>query len=455
MSNASSGSGKGEMIMMLFIITTGMLLAGGLASNYKPGTPVIPDATTMGGGVCCDSGDGNNCHPIVDATHPAITYTSTKFGSQQYGLLKSNVTLKEGGFHLDDTKQLAPVNNPIIVNTTQGFVARNGNFECGKGTQDQLWNPVQNGPQCIPIPDDEIVYVCKKNCFARQCHAVVKNVTCYGDKTTVYDAYFRLSDIPSPGIPDLIKNCHSALVGTLNTPNLPGFSPNVTTTVNPFPEHKTLQLSTLKFNVVNQQTGTSLWVSPYCKPAIYVYPPQTEQVHIAIAPAGKLLKTIPDYPPGGWTITADPNGTITYQNNIYDYLFYEARIPDALIPTQHSGYIVANDDLKNFFSSTLPVLGLNTKEQQQFSEYWLKALPKNPFYFISIVPQTILDTISPLTITPYPDTVLRITLKFQPLDQPIPVTPPNLPLIHRNGFTVVEWGGIFKQDKNHPFSCFM
>src|SRR5205085_5716936 len=101
----------------------------------------------------------------------------------------------------------------------------------------------------------------------------------------------------------------------------------------------------------------------------------------------------------------------------------------------------------------LPKLGLNMKEQNQFTDYWLKALPYSPYYKISIIPQNILNGISPLSINPQPDTILRVTLNFEPTDSPISILPPVFSPITRTGFTVVEWAGMYKMDKNHPFTC--
>lgn len=224
---------------------------------------------------------------------------------------------------------------------------------------------------------------------------------------------------------------------------------------NPYASHSSLQLHTFLFASPVPVATASTMASPYCKPAVYLYPPKEETVHVSIAPKGNVLFTIPQYPTTGWDVLAKPNGDITDQNKTYDYLFYEAKIPDNLLPEQKTGYVIAYKDLAEFFSTTLPKLGLNKKEQSQFTTYWLKALPENPYYLISVVPGKTLNDISPLYIFPTPQTVIRVTLSFKPLDKKITIPQPVLPTIQRNGFSVVEWGGLFKQDKNHPFTCLM
>jgi hypothetical protein len=68
----------------------------------------------------------------------------------------------------------------------------------------------------------------------------------------------------------------------------------------------------------------------------------------------------------------------------------------------------------------------------------------------------LVDSLAPLTIEPKPDSVLRVSLYFKALEEKIDVTPPALSPFERKGFTVTEWGGLFKADKEHPnFTCVM
>jgi len=195
-----------------------------------------------------------------------------------------------------------------------------------------------------------------------------------------------------------------------------------------------------------------------CKPALYLYPDKQEQITVKLSLNGELTYTNPLYPPNGWQVIADPRGKITYHNQTFDYLYYEAKIPDNFFSEasiQNSGYAVAYANLQQFFSDILPKLGLNSNETHEFTSYWLKALPNAPYYKVSLLPQALIDTFAPLTIDPKPDTILRVTLYFQPLDQQISLEEPKLLPVQRSGFTVVEWAGAFKSDKNHPFTCLM
>ena len=46
-----------------------------------------------------------------------------------------------------------------------------------------------------------------------------------------------------------------------------------------------------------------------------------------------------------------------------------------------------------------------------------------------------------LTVTPEPDTVLRVFMAYQPLEGAVKIAPQTLTAPERTGFTVVEWGG--------------
>ncbi len=447
--------GKSELPILVAVIGFSVILAGGLLTSYHPGT--YPYQYLRVTALCCDSGNGDACHPNQQQT---FSYINDQGVATPYGLLKSGVTLTEGGNHLKDSGQKYN-NDPIVINVSDGYKQSTGDYECGKGVNDQLWD-TRDGKKCVAIPNEELIYVCRKNCPVTSIACNLKangedptngaDTTCYGDKTTVFDVYFRMADDPKPGVPDVIKNCQNRASAPVTISQVPE---QTIMPAEPYPSHPSLQLHTFLFSSPVPKGEAYSMGSPYCKPAIYLYPPKQETVHVTIAPKGDLELTIPQYPSTGWNVTATPNGEITYQNSNYDYLFYEAKIPDNLLPEQQTGYVIDYKNLSSFFNTILPKLGLNNKEKQQFSDYWLKALPKNPYYLISIVPKTTLDQISPLGIFPEPQTVIRVTLSFTPLDKKGYVAAPVIPTRIRSGFTVVEWGGLFKQDKNHPFTCLM
>lgn len=210
------------------------------------------------------------------------------------------------------------------------------------------------------------------------------------------------------------------------------------------------------------------WWVPECKPAVYLYPTETMAVNVQVEITnGFLTYTDPLYPQKGWNVLAQPSGDLQYLSNnfadskgnvnystgIFPYLYYEGKVADASVAKPEKGYVIAYERMAIFYDEFLPKLGLNPKETKEFKEYWLKALPYASYYFIGIIPQEQLDTNEPLTITPKEDTMIRVRLYFEALDDFKTVQEPTLATPTRSGFTVVDWGGMVKADKDHPFTC--
>lgn len=209
----------------------------------------------------------------------------------------------------------------------------------------------------------------------------------------------------------------------------------------------------------------------HCKPAVYLYPPKKTVVNVKVHPAGFLTYTDPLYDPEkGWTVTAEPNGAITNMtaNNFmknYDYLYFESKVRDEVIEKPTEGWVIKSGEQNGewfnnqevLFRNILPKLGLNSAQEKDFIEYWKKALPYSPYYFIGIIDPENVDDIEGLEIDPKPDSINRVRIYFERLEEPRDVITPiieNNPfMLNDNQFKVVEWGGMVKNDLDHPFTC--
>jgi hypothetical protein len=398
---------------------------------------------------CCDTGDGPNCRARVEKT---VTYKG-----DTYALLKSNALIPGNmGHHIDITKTVVNKERVFIFAERQGFKKPRAP-DCNSldaDKWDRIFGPLtpgidqdveHAGKGCYQIPQDLIIYLCRSDNKPGVCDGGA-----FWSPQRRYDTYIRLKDIQPGGrlgkIPQSIAYCIKpkiSLAPTGQQLQIPNYQD---------PGKKNLQLETFWLATA---TPSADWLSPYCKPAIYLYPEQKTDIHITVAPKGTMTLTIPQYPKEGWKVTAYPDGRIYANNTVFDYLYWEAQIPDSIIEKPTSGYVIPYHEISHRLETLLPLLGLNKKETSQFVEYWTKVLPKSPYYFIGIIPTTNLDTIAPLTITPKPETVLRVSLYFQALENQLHVPPPHLPITIRSGFTAVEWGGIVKTDKNKSFSCVM
>ncbi len=179
------------------------------------------------------------------------------------------------------------------------------------------------------------------------------------------------------------------------------------------------------------------------KPVIYLYPKATTDVSVKIAPTGGLLYSDPGYG-NGWMVRAEPDGTLTNLADglKYPYLFWEGRGGVYSAPTR--GFLVARNDVHGFLKDKLAALGLNGKETADFVEFWEPRMQSAPWYHVSFYGNREMNRLAPLTVTPRPDTVIRVLMDFQPLQKPEPIQGYAITTPARQGFTVVEWGGVIR-----------
>ena len=88
----------------------------------------------------------------------------------------------------------------------------------------------------------------------------------------------------------------------------------------------------------------------------------------------------------------------------------------------------------------LAQLGLTRAEANEFIIYWLPQMEQNAYNLISFQSGAYTDA-AKLTITPEPDTLLRVFMAWKPLTKPMELAPQTLAAPNRTGFTAVEWGG--------------
>ena len=91
--------------------------------------------------------------------------------------------------------------------------------------------------------------------------------------------------------------------------------------------------------------------------------------------------------------------------------------------------------------SSLEKLGLTPREYNEFIVYWLPRMEGNAYNLIAFQSVDYTDH-ARLTISPEPQSVLRVFMAWQALEEPVEIEPQDLPSLPHTGFTVVEWGGI-------------
>ena len=175
------------------------------------------------------------------------------------------------------------------------------------------------------------------------------------------------------------------------------------------------------------------------KPVVYLYPEKETEVSVKLDYKGTLTCTYPKYQ-NGWHVIARPDGTLTNlaDGKEYSYLFWEG--VDGARYDMSRGYCVKGEDTAEFLQEILAKMGLTPKEYNEFIVYWLPRMEHNPYNLITFQGEAYTD-IAPLTITPAPDSLLRVFMVYKPLTEPIEVEEPEIEPFVREGFTVIEWGG--------------
>lgn len=176
------------------------------------------------------------------------------------------------------------------------------------------------------------------------------------------------------------------------------------------------------------------------KPVVYLYPTKTQAVNVRIG--ADVSISAPLYnPTTGWNVIAQPNGQLTVNGQQFDSLFWEGT-GHGLYPGITAGTIVKNADAAATMRAQLLKQGLNQKETNDFLAFWQPRIPKDPYIRLTWFNTAQLDQLAPLTISPKPDTTIRVFLDMAGYSSPVNIPAQKLTSTARKGFTVVEWGGL-------------
>lgn len=175
------------------------------------------------------------------------------------------------------------------------------------------------------------------------------------------------------------------------------------------------------------------------KPVLYLYPEEETEVNVRLDYGGELTCTYPAYGREGWTVTAAPDGTLTDKGGqTYNYLYWEG-LSDGDYDFSR-GFCVPGEDVAAFLEESLAKLGLTRREANEFIVYWLPKMQDNDFNLVAFQFERYTDHAG-LTITPEPDSLLRVFMAWRPVEGLVEIPEQDLPAFARKGFAVVEWGG--------------
>ncbi len=179
------------------------------------------------------------------------------------------------------------------------------------------------------------------------------------------------------------------------------------------------------------------------KPILYLYPTERTNINVKVGYPDRLTVSYPRYKENGWNVLAEPNGTLTdlTTNRELYCLYYEANnVMDSNI--YKDGFIVKGEDSAEFLEEKLKILGLNEREAEEFIIYWLPKLESNKYNYIRFAEEEYINKNMPLDIQPKPDTIIRVLMEFKGIDKPFDIEEQKLNSPTREGYVVVEWGGV-------------
>ena len=186
--------------------------------------------------------------------------------------------------------------------------------------------------------------------------------------------------------------------------------------------------------------GQYAMVGGCAKPVVYLYPQVSTVISVKVG--ADVTVSDPEYPAGGWrNVLAQPNGQLSYNGKAYDSLFWEGTGYGSY-PAITSGTVVKHDDAAATIRRQLFEQGLTVKETNDFMVFWESKIPNKPYVRLTWLTTEQMNVLAPLSVYPKPDTLIRVFLDMEGLDQSIKLPAQKLSSTFRKGFTVVEWGGL-------------
>lgn len=180
------------------------------------------------------------------------------------------------------------------------------------------------------------------------------------------------------------------------------------------------------------------------KPVIYLYPEDTIDVSVEVLPKGDFTFT---YPPieNGWNFTCAPNGTISDEHSTYPYLFWESKqeVKQAFFNPEE-GAIVPGNEAVAYLEKQLTAFGMTSTERADFITYWGPILQTKTNLYIYLLFNEECDAFASLKINPTPESIARFYVLWTevPSNYSPALKPQMVPVHQRNGFSVLEWGGV-------------
>jgi hypothetical protein len=199
------------------------------------------------------------------------------------------------------------------------------------------------------------------------------------------------------------------------------------------------------------------------KPVIYCYSEKTIHFDLKLNTVGKLSFAYPLLKENQtWSMNLENNElTEVKSKQKYPYLFWESQQENVYFngaifkqdQAEINASIVSKSQVVPFLDSTLTVLGFNSQEKTDFITYWGPRMQNANYYLIQFLQNNECEQIASYEINPKPDHLNRFYMLFmgnETNDFPYFALPQKLKPLERNGFYMVDWGGIKLRNSIEP-----
>jgi len=182
---------------------------------------------------------------------------------------------------------------------------------------------------------------------------------------------------------------------------------------------------------------------PVKKPVIYLYPESDTELSVQLKTKGNLTFSYPDYSKG-WKGMAHPDGSIDINGTHYPYLFWESEQRFNTVDQELGGFVINRKNVVESLEKYLTELGFNDKEKTDFITFWGPQLQQHEEVMIQFVLNDACDEFATLEIEPKPAHLNRVYMIWSTTNDLKPIFPKQqlLKKLERDGFDVLEWGGI-------------
>ncbi len=223
------------------------------------------------------------------------------------------------------------------------------------------------------------------------------------------------------------------------------------------------------------------WVLLFCimyltptttrKPAIYLYPEKTTQISVKLDKTIKYNNVIPKYKKG-WFVEAEPNGylrdlqpkytkcsKLPYKEfgfeyskqaceiNKYPYIYWDGVQLVKPLPKKEVGFIVAKNDIESFLTARADEMKFLETEKSEFVRYWKKQMQDTNWknFKVYFLQNEEVDDYYPIYVEPKPVSSNRVQIIISKAKKNEKLPAQTLVPFNRDGYTLVEWGGIIKE----------